>query len=472
VGWAAVLCLLLIAGAVALLAEPGAGRARAPVRRVPREAAVDSDRAPEPPTPVGLPPPPVERPPPRPAEPELPGCYFGELTIGGIVRDERGTSMAGLRVECLPSGIVPFTERGLARFACTTDAGGSFGFEALPEAARYVFRAAGTGAYGEATRTLEEVRGTVVEIEVSSQVSYERYDFFDQEGSPVDVRGRFAFGVGDLIWMSGFGLSPEIAARLRSIGVAMEDLPHNAAVAVFKRRYPTRQAGPAGDAVVPLTIRIPGYEEARVEPVRFRPGEWPGSIRVTLRAEGPRRIAHEVRFPAVPWNDAPPEVEALWERTALRVRVGAAQTECTVSRAQPRFWAADGEGFELRLWSCGTLVPHEVRETAGGVEVSLELPDLALPFLRFDPAGVPWAHVRDQEQVHFQVEEAGFVSRGRIWRPGLVIFDPMPPSGATLRCVWPQGRGFDSRAKVVTLVAGACELRWEEPPTTAADAAR
>jgi hypothetical protein len=305
-----------------------------------------------------------------------------------------------------------------------------------------------------------------VDIVVSGTVAYERYDFFDQDGRPVDVRGRFAFGMGDLIWMSGLGASPETLARVEAIGLSVEHLPANSAVGVFYRSGPTRQLGSNGDTVVRHTVRLPGYSEISIEPQRFLPNEWPRSVRITLRADGTTpSVAYRMQFPGPPPGiptEIAGDVEALWNRICLRVRIGNAQTDRPLSRYQPMFWAPPESALEFRLESSGIVLPHHVQARDGGLIVLLDMPELALPVLRYDATRVPWKGVEDQEQVHFQIESAGSVMRGRMVQPGVVLFDPMGPTTATLRCVWPATQGFASEARgPLTVEVGVHEIRWE-----------
>jgi hypothetical protein len=238
----------------------------------------------------------------------LPPAYRGEVRISGKVRDSGGGPVPQARVQCYPVGFHPSTEQQHLWLSRSSDRDGLFTFDSLPRTASYRFVAHTNSDCGEVTVGAGQATSTIVEV-VVGRLFYERFEFFDDHGEPVDVSAtHFGLVRGFLLTSSHapWGVSSDVVRLLEGMGLSLRT-KRNELINIH-RNNDFVVTGPDltlnyGKTVVTL----PGYRPTAVESYRSPLSEWPAARRITLRRNRTtaRDVARfRVQLPKLAWPAA------------------------------------------------------------------------------------------------------------------------------------------------------------------------
>jgi len=251
----------------------------------------------------------------------------------------------------------------------------------------YDVRATHETGFAQGTFSHRDVASGPVRLELAS-LWYERFDFRDEAGLPVPIRGLsalYALPPGRPVWSSVFnaesyetdGLPREISSEVLG--------DHEVAYLVLERTASKR--GSAGAR----RIRIPGFEKVELPVELMSIERWPESRRVVLARlpdEAPA-VAHRVVFPAFEFPEQWSGDHGKWrELTCAATTEGPASDTCWVNPDNPVFRMPRGVPFKFHVLGDRAPLSDRLHDLGDEVRVFVDWPRYAFLDLRF-PAKYP-----------------------------------------------------------------------------------
>ena len=452
--------LLLVAGAALLLWQ---GEFNGPRAHTHRPTAAPPPEAPVMPVrPTGGEPAvaPAEHPAPLPEEArwllELPPAYRGEESIRGVVTDGAGNPVTRALVVCTPARFKPFARPQVEALSRRTDARGAFAFDSIPRAPNYKLDA--VGLPGHRSLRLAYAQATVAPLTIQlGPVSYERIQFFANDGTPVDVSKHF-LGLARHPTLFGSELAPPSLA-LRSwfedSGRPLAWDPHEA-VYLYFHPAPTGATVHVDAAASARRIHLAGFRSVDVPEALAPLAAWPKPTgRVTLTrgpVEGMR--LYRCALPDLPrptwWG-----LEGAYPRFSLMVGIGPEKKRqwFMPMRGRAVFWGPSDDRITVRF-NQTVEIPFDRHEEEGVVLLAPRLGKLGYLSLRYPEA----RHDRPgAATLPYLAGEDGTLMDGVLMWPGFARYGPLPVGSYVLTIRWSDTAQPLGDARVVELKGG-----WQE----------
>jgi len=310
-----------------------------------------------------------------------------------------------------------------------TNEDGHFVFPELPYAARYEVLALSTAGSARVSVGVEEldepVRLTLAPL------LYERFRFFDGEGSPISMEGRNALGrfpATSYRWSSQIGLS----SSLEELG-AMHDVVLRPNEVAFVGLPPTAHQHTH-------EIKIEGFDAVELPVAPRLMSEWPASTDVVLRRRNDERptTAFRIDFPQVSWPEPWTDDNGHERRVVISVNARVGKHVYTFyPRPEQRFRCHEVASVGFRSWE----LPFEIVHDAEGPTVRPKYPVMSYLEIRYPPhhEGEP---DRSTLPLLYPTAPDGSLSPpGALWptlvAPNSARFGPIPVGLYTIELTWP-----------------------------------